>query len=149
MSPKRRPDTHCRVSGLNLFSATLAMLSQLPCFGVRRNSSRRTNWRARSGSKAAYPPGVWNVGWKMNRKMEQENGSGRSGLFSHRSGQGTGRNRESQDCFHAAETWPARESRKRNHVRTANCAADRERGPGKPGEVAMRGIPSTAGRSLN
>lgn len=31
MSPKRRPDTHCRVNELSSFSA---MFSQLPCLGV-------------------------------------------------------------------------------------------------------------------
>ena len=43
MSGNLRPATHCRVNELSSFSAAL---SQLPCFGVYRNSMRFTNQRA-------------------------------------------------------------------------------------------------------
>ena len=46
----RRFPKHCRVVALNSFSA---IFSQLPCFGVWQNSIRRTNSRARSGSKTS------------------------------------------------------------------------------------------------
>jgi hypothetical protein len=48
--PKRRPETHCRVSELSSFSA---IFSQLPCFGVWQKRRRRTIARARAGRNAS------------------------------------------------------------------------------------------------